>query len=522
MSNVPSGPPSPHREFLGHPLGLYICFLTEMWERFSFYGMKTLLLLYLTKYHLFTDDAGYLLLGTYGGLAYALPVVGGIMADRYLGMRKAVVFGGVLLCLGHFGMAFEGTQAARVGDVVQRDEFALSVFYLSLALIIMGVGFLKPNISTIVGRLYRDDDPRRDSGFTLFYMGINIGAFLSSLVCGWLGETYGWKYGFGAAGVGMLAGLILFLWGQRYLQGRAEPPDPAVLRRPVLGPLRVEPAIYLGSLGLVILVWIVLQVRLSFLGEMTATEAVALVFGTGLMGWFVWYCLARCGPEARRKMIVLMVLNVSSVVFWGLYEQSYGSWVAFSDRVMDRTALGVDWKAGQLLSLGGLFVMLLTPVFAVLWPWLDRRRWNPNVVAKFGCALALAGCAMGVLWWSTHLPGASGKVTVWWIVLAYLVLVAGEMMLSPIGLSAVTTLSVPSVVSLMMGVWFLASAFGEMLAGRFGTLASIPEGERAVSEMLPVYGDLFGILFWIGLAAGAVMLLLSPVLGRMLGGARRA
>jgi proton-dependent oligopeptide transporter, POT family len=208
-------------EFLGHPKGLYVCFFTEMWERFSFYGMKALLLLYILKYHLFGDDAGYDLLGAYGGLVYAVPVIGGLLADRYLGMRKAVVFGGVLLVLGHLGMAYEGEQARLVDGVVVRDEGALQVFYLSLALIIMGVGFLKPNISTIVGRLYPENDPRRDSGFTIFYAGINVGAMFASLICAFLGETYGWKYGFGAAGVGMLAGLGLFLWGQKYLMGHA-------------------------------------------------------------------------------------------------------------------------------------------------------------------------------------------------------------------------------------------------------------------------------------------------------------
>ena len=226
MTQPPATATPQHDDFLGHPKGLFVCFFTEMWERFSFYGMKALLLLYILKYHLFGDDAGYDLLGAYGGLVYAVPVIGGLLADRYLGMRKAVVFGGVLLVLGHLGMAYEGEQARLVDGVVQRDEGALQVFYLSLALIIMGVGFLKPNISTIVGQLYGENDPRRDSGFTLFYAGINVGALFASLICGFLGETYGWKYGFGAAGIGMIAGLGMFLWGQKYLYGHAEPRNP--------------------------------------------------------------------------------------------------------------------------------------------------------------------------------------------------------------------------------------------------------------------------------------------------------
>ncbi|MDP4946631.1 MAG: oligopeptide:H+ symporter, partial [Alishewanella sp.] len=208
-------------QFFGHPVGLYVCFLTEMWERFSFYGMKYLLLLYLTKYHLFSDAGGLDVLGSYAGLVYAMPVIGGMLADRYLGMRKAVTFGAILLCLGHLGLAYEGFQAYVENDVVVQDTGAIQVFYFSLALIIMGVGFLKPNISTIVGQLYGKDDARRDSGFTIFYMGINTGSFIATLLVTYIGEKFGWGWGFGLAGIGMVLGLIVFLAGQKYLYGYA-------------------------------------------------------------------------------------------------------------------------------------------------------------------------------------------------------------------------------------------------------------------------------------------------------------
>ena len=197
-------------DFLGHPKGLFVCFATEMWERFSYYGMRALLILYLTKHWEFSDAASYLIYGAYTSLVYIMPVFGGMLADQILGSKKAVTYGAILLVLGHTGMAIESNQ---------------QIFYLSLALIVSGVGFLKPNISTMVGSLYKEGDPRRDSGFTIFYMGINIGAFSASLLCGYLGETYGWSYGFGAAGIGMLLGLIIFLWGQKHLQGLAEPPS---------------------------------------------------------------------------------------------------------------------------------------------------------------------------------------------------------------------------------------------------------------------------------------------------------
>jgi POT family proton-dependent oligopeptide transporter len=506
-------------ELLGHPKGLYFCFFTELWERFSFYGMKALLFFYVTKYHRFEDADGYLLLGTYGGLAYALPVIGGMLADRHLGMRKAVVLGGVLLCLGHFGMAYEGHAARIVDGAIVRDEAALQVFYLSLALIIVGVGFLKPNISTIVGRLYPDGDPRRDAGFTIFYMGINVGAFASSLVCGWLGETWGWGWGFGAAGVGMLVGLAVFVAGKRHLQGHGEPPDPVALATPEWAGLSREWWIRIGALAGVLAVWRVLQLELSIFEtqEVTATEVVAVGMAIVLAIWFVPFVLRKCTQVERDQMLVLMALTAVSIVFWGLYEQTYGTWNAFADRAMNREAFGVTLTASQLTATGALYIFVLSPVFAWLWPRLSARGANPSTPAKFGLALALAGASMAVLAWAASHPGADGLAGLWSLVLAYFVLELGEMMLSPIGLSAVTTLSVPRVVSLMMGVWFLASAFGEMLAGRFGTLAAMAE-DTPRETALVVFGDLFGTLAWVGVITGVAFLAITPVLRRRMHG----
>jgi len=285
-----------HETLLGHPVGLYTLFFAEMWERFSFYGMKALLLLYLVKYHLFTDANGYNLIGAYGGLVYAVPVLGGLVADRWLGMRKSVVFGGILLCLGHFGMALEGQQATVVDGLLVRDERALQFFYFSLALIIAGVGFLKPNVSSIVGRLYPENDPRRDSGFTIYYAGINLGAFIAPLLCGWLGETYGWKYGFGLAGIGMTAGLVNFIYGTRYFHGRAEPSNPEKLRQPVFAGIRLETWIYLCSIAAVFVIWGLVQtssLSLTVAAWLPAMSPVILVMHTVtvcLLGGFSGSC----------------------------------------------------------------------------------------------------------------------------------------------------------------------------------------------------------------------------------------
>ncbi len=591
-------------DFLGHPTGVYVCFFTEMWERFSFYGMKALLLLYLTKYHLFTDGAGYDLIGAYGGLVYCVPVIGGLLADRWLGMRKAVVFGGLLLVAGHAGMALEGAAAVSDGGVVTRDEGALRTMYLSLALIVMGVGFLKPNITGIVGRLYPAGDPRRDGGFSLFYAGINLGALLASLVCGYLGETLGWKYGFGAAGVGMLLGLAMFLWGQRYLQGHAEPPSPAALRTPVLGVPR-EWTIYLGALlgvlPLAWLMWAAANGTFALGGELSLALVLMLLVLAAVLAWFAWFIAAQCTPTQRRQMLALMAMIFMCLVFFTLYEQTYGSWVMFTDRLLTKdlfpslvktpgvlvwsdslpanlglffaTAPWSTWgllampiafviavrgagrdahavlpraiflatatvmmllvlrdsvvlpqTAGSLTYLGALFLVALAPIFAWLWAALDRYGRDPSKPLKGALGLLFGGLSFVPLAIAAQQVGATGVMaSVWWLVLAYLLLEIGEMCLAPVSLAAVTELSVPHVVGLMMGMWLLATAFSETLAAQFGKLAAvdIPEGQAwDVAQAAGGYAGLFWLMMWIGLGCAAAALLASPWLRRAMAPAR--
>jgi len=580
--------PTRSDDFLGHPKGVYVCFFTEMWERFSFYGMKALLLLYLTKHHLFGDRAGLDLLGAYGGLVYCMPVIGGILADRWLGMRKAVVFGSLLLVCGHIGMAFEGHPATHLAGTIHRDEGALSITYLSLALIIAGVGFMKPNISTIVGRLYAEDDPRRDSGFSLFYAGINLGALFASLVCGFIGEAYGWRYGFGAAGIGMLIGLGMFLWGQKYLHGHAEPPAPHTLRERVWGVPR-EWLIYLGGtlavLPIAVLMWAAANGVASLGGEVSLALMLMIVMLGGVLLWFAWFTGARCTPVQRQQMWALLALIFMALVFFTLYEQTYGSWVTFTDRLLTkdivpalviRDGTPLPWSiaslllaplgfavaatmsdrhagsraprllfigvsvlmlvflvrdcivlpqtAGSLTYLGALFLVLLAPLFAALWAWLDRRGADPSKPVKSAFGLLFAGLSFVPLALAAQQVGATGAIaSVWWLVLAYLVLEIGEMALAPVGLSAVTQLALPRVVSLMMGTWFLATAFSEALAALFGKLAAIdiPEGGQLdVAQAAASYAHLFWLMMWIGLGCGGVALLCAPLLRRWMHGVR--
>jgi POT family proton-dependent oligopeptide transporter len=501
-------------EFLGHPKGLYVCFATEMWERFSFYGMKFLLLLYLTKYHLYTDGMSLDVLGGYAALVYAMPVIGGLLADRYLGMRKAVVFGGSLLVLGHLGMAVEGEAASKINGVITRDEDALQVFYFSLALIVIGVGFLKPNISTIVGQLYEIDDPRRDAGFTIFYMGINLGAFSATLLCGYLGETFGWAYGFGAAGVGMLIGLTTFLYGQPHLQGHAEPKNLELLHE--AGPLGLskEKTIYLCGILAVVAVWQMLQFH-------AVVEATLNIMSLTVIGALAWFLTKRCNKIERERMLVLIALTISTVVFWALFEQSAASMTLYADRVVDRNVLGIEWTAAQFGALNSLFIFTLAPLFAWLWTILGRRGREPNTPIKFALGIAQAGLGFGALVIGATMPDESGRVAAVWLILAYMLHTTGELCLSPVGLSAVTKLAVPSIVGVMMGSWFLATAYSEFVAAQLAKLASVETvgGQVAdISVALASYTDLFESLLWVGLGVAAFMLLISPFLKKWMHG----
>ncbi|MEP0201696.1 MAG: oligopeptide:H+ symporter [Halioglobus sp.] len=513
-ANATAIDPATDTGFFGHPKGLFVCFATELWERFSFYGMKYLLLLYLTKYHLFTDANGLEVLGGYAALVYAMPVIGGLLADRYLGMRKAVVFGGLLLVLGHLGMAVEGEQARMVNGAIERDDGALQVFYFSLALIVIGVGFLKPNISTIVGQLYAKDDPRRDSGFTIFYMGINLGSFTATLLCGYLGETYGWSYGFGAAGIGMLIGLITFLYGQKHLHGHAEPKDEALLKeRSPIG-LSKEMTIYLCGLIGVVAAWQMLQFH-GAVGIALNSLSIAVLAGLG------WFITVKCNPVERSRMIVLIILTMSTVVFWALFEQSAASMTLYADRVMDRNILGMELTAAQFGALNAMFIFMFAPVFAWLWTTLGRRGIEPNTPVKFALGIAQAGLGFGALVYGANHPNELGLVSGYWMVLAYLLHTCGELCLSPVGLSAVTKLAVPSVVGVMMGSWFLATAYSEFVAVQLAKLAAIDTVGGTVADVsvaLASYTELFTNLLWIGLGFAVLLLLVSPILKKMMHG----
>ena len=479
-----------NRSFFGHPIGLFVLFTTEMWERFSYYGMRALLILYLTKHWDFSDATSYLIYGAYTSLVYIMPVFGGVLADQVLGSKKAVTFGAILLVLGHLGMALESSE---------------QVFYFSLALIISGVGFLKPNISTMVGSLYSEGDPRRDSGFTIFYMGINIGAFSASLLCGYLGETFGWSYGFGAAGIGMLLGLMIFIWGQKYLQGLAEPPSSLYLEK-TFG-LTYELWAYLSGVFMVFGSWFLVQNQ-ELVGSLLGG------FGAICIGAWLCYALVKCSREERDRLIVVGILILFSLMFWALFEQAGSSLNILTDRGVDRVLFGWEVPASMFQSLNAFFIFTLAPFFAMLWIALAKKNIEPSTPLKFALGLIFVGLGFLVLVGGMQSsPGVQTGVI--WIILIYLLHTIGELCLSPVGLSSVTKLSPQRIVGVMMGMWFFASAAGNFVAGLIARATSSGTAIDSDSFSIAQKASFIDVYLNVGLIAigcGLLLALLTPLL----------
>ena len=483
-------------EFAGHPKGLYVLFFAEMWERFSYYGMRALLTLYLVKHWLYSDGDATVIYGAYTSLVYITPVLGGWLADRYLGQRKAVLFGAVLLTLGHFFMAFEGD--AGLG---YEANPAINIFWLALAFIIVGSGFLKANISVIVGQLYPRTDIRRDSAYTIFYIGINVGAAIGTIIAGYLGETIGWSYGFGAAGFGMLLGLVVFVIGKPLLLGQGEPPTPALLKNKIAGLINLEWFLYvLGFVGVAV-IWALIQYQ-SVVGWLM------LISGALLLVYVVFEAL-KLDPDARDRVFAMIFLILLQPVFWGLFEQAGGSINLFTDRFVDRQGV----PASLFQSINPIYIILLGPLFAGLWQFLIRRGWEPSTPAKMGLGIVQMGLAFIVLVWGANSVGAVAMVPVVFIFLFYLLSTTGELCLSPVGLSAMNRLSVRHMASLMMAGWFFGTAGGNFFAGFLGSIMGEGEGGEITRQgALEVYWSI-GLL---AIGIGAFVVVVSPLVKKLM------
>jgi POT family proton-dependent oligopeptide transporter len=475
-------------EFLGHPKGLYMLFFAEMWERFSFYGMRALLIFYLTQHWLFNDSKANLIYGAYGSLVYIMPVLGGYVADRYLGQRKAVLFGAILLTVGHLLMAFEG-------DGGQGDP-TINVFWAALAFIIVGSGFLKANISVMVGQLYALQDVRRDGAYTIFYMGINVGAAVGTILAGYLGmhPDYGWSYGFGAAGLGMLLGLVVFVLGKKSLMGRGEAPRPLSKQ--------TEFSLYGIGLAAVGVCWALIQYQ-------DVIQTLLIVCGVGLLGYVLFQAF-KLEPHARDRIFAILFLISLNPIFWGLFEQAGGSLNLYTDRYVDRQGV----NAAIFQSINPIYIIILAPLFAWLWVALGKRGLEPSAPAKFGLALAQIGLAfLDIVWGAENFGvGAAALTPVIFVFLIYLLQTTGELFLSPVGLSAMNRLAPKFMASLIMGAWFYMTAVGNFVAGKIGEATGGEDGEMTKEGTLAVYET----IGWWTMGIAAAVLLVSPFVKKLM------
>lgn len=476
-------------EVVGHPRGLFVLFYAEMWERFSYYGMRALLVLYLTKFWLFGDGKANLIYAGYASLVYITPVLGGALADRWLGQRKAVIFGGILLAFGHLFMAVEGAHGI-ADPVVKQADPAINVFWLALALIAVGSGFLKANISVIVGQLYRMADPRRDAAYTIFYMGVNVGAALGTILVGYLGETIGWAWGFGLAGIGMVAGLLIFIAGKPALAGCGEPPVPLARR--------TEWTLYGAGLAAIVVAWGLVQYQ-------DVIQTLLIVSGIAMLGYTLYEAF-KLPREPRERIYAILFLIALNPVFWGLFEQAGGSLSLYTDRYVDRA--GVPTSLFQ--SINPIYIVLLGPVFAGLWAWLGRRGLEPSAPAKFGLALVQVGLSFLLFVWGAKTVGPQVLTPVIFVFLIYLLQTTGELCLSPVGLSAMTRLAPAHLGSFIMGAWFYMTAVGQFVAGKIGEATGGENGVMTKELTLDIYSK----IGWVTLGVAAVVVVLSRYVRR--------
>jgi proton-dependent oligopeptide transporter, POT family len=491
--------------FFGHPRGLSTLFFTEMWERFSYYGLRAILFLYMTSELAkgglaFPRPYAGLIMGTYTSGVYWTPLLGGWLADRWIGARRAVLIGGIIIACGHFSMAIK----------------TMPNFYLGLTLIAIGTGFLKPNVSTMVGFLYPEGDARRDAGFSIFYMGINLGALLAPIVVGYLGQRIEWHYGFGAAGVFMVFGLIQYVVGKKHLLGAGEPPvskDRAdIAQTKKMGDEGEQTGFDVLTAALALIGGV-----LGFWGGLRWGGAgwIGGLF-PAVVGAFFGYITGTVRTLNRSEALrvgVIFILFIFAIIFWMSFEQASTSLTLFADKLTRLNLFGFKFPSSWYQSVEPVFVVLLAPVFAIIWQRLGNK--NPSSSAKFAYGLVLAAVAFGIIAFASTLAPATGggelsealKVSPLWLVVVYFAQALGELCLSPVGLSTVTKVSPARMVGLMMGVWFLALSIGNFLAGIMGGMFN----EKAEGALL----KLFGTVAIITIISAIALFVLTPLIKKM-------
>jgi POT family proton-dependent oligopeptide transporter len=496
---------SSDKSFFGHPRGLATLFFTEFWERFSYYGMRALLVLFMvasieTGGLGLDDQSATAIYGLYTMFVYLLALPGGWLADRFFGLQKAVWYGGIIIACGHFAMA------------VPTKEF----FFIGLVLIVLGTGLLKPNISSMVGGLYKDNEPaRRDAGFSLFYMGINLGAVIAPLITGYLGEGINWHFGFAAAGFGMVIGLIQYKASLKYLGGIGAQPedyDPASEKQ-IAFRKKVKLGIWIFLLALSILVLLTTLGYVDFDAVSVASIA-SYVLPVVLVSFFVvTFLFSGLNKDEKKKIWAIAILLLFSAIFWSGFEQAGSSLNLFAERYTDRMIGGWEMPASMLQSVNPLFIIILSPVFGWFWIQLAKRNLNPSIPLKFAFGLILLGLGFAVMIGAALLVVSSDTVLPTWLLMTYFLHTTGELFLSPVGLSAVTKLAPKRLVGQMMGAWFMSVAFGNLIAG----LVAGEFDKNAIADDPSILPDIFQFITFFIIGAGILALILSPLIKRLTG-----
>ncbi len=482
--------------FLGHPRGLIICFFSEMWERFCYYGMRVLLTLYLVQ-SLFKGDAeASLIYGAYTALVYAAPVLGGRLADKFLGYRFAIMLGAVLMSLGEF-------------LILGGDEFWL---FVGMGGIIVGNGYFKANISTIVGKLYKDGDPRRDSGFTIFYIGINVGAALATSVVAYVGEVYDFRYGFALAGAGMLMALLIFWFGRDLYKDASGLDIPEESKKPVFGPLNMVHIITLGSLLMIPLCFILIS------HNEIMDYLLLAVFG--YVAWSLISAGAKEGSMWRDRMIALVIFMLINVTFWACFEQAGTSLTLFALRNVERSIFGWEMPASMTQFFNPFFIIVFGSIFSVMWVKLSQMGKNPSLPMKFALGILQLGLGFLVTTLAANFA-VDYKVPLMTLVFLYLLHTTGELFLSPIGLSMVTKLAPKHISGTAMGGWFLSFAIANFVAGKIATLTGGENSGGEVADLgaqLDIYTGVFSNIGYVLVVIAILIVIFKGQLNKLMHG----
>ena len=493
-----------YRNRKAHPKALFLLFFAEFWERFSYYGMRALLVLYMVKQLHYGDNKAYGVYAAYGAMVYATPILGGLVANKLFGYRRAILVGGILMAAGHFTMALLG---------VWENDY---VFFLALALLIIGNGYFKPNISSFIAEFYDKNDIRKDSAYTLFYMGINAGAMLTPLTCGVIGEdkaTFGehsWHYGFGLAGIGMVLGLAVFLWGQR----RGDFEDKGFA--PTVEEGEEAPSMGSGAVyGITLLAIPMVMVLINYNKVLDA--GLGVLIAAVLIGLAV-YGARMDSREEGQRLWVIVVLLLFTTLFWTFFELAGSAISLYTERNVDRTIGGTELATSMFQAVNPAFIIILAPAFSWLWKFLGEKEIEPSAPIKFAIGLFLLG--LGFCAFKVGGMGASkGLVTVWWLILAYLLHTVGELCLSPVGLSLVTKLAPTRIVGLMMGIWFLSSSAAHQLGAIIARFTSpLDKTVTDPTVTLKIYTSVFFNVGLTALGASLLLFLLSPIIKKWMHG----